>query len=63
MPDNLKLPSSNALAQAIYDLNPARQPWDGDKFEFGDSHWAAKDSQDLAKRQADAVLRLIQSAN
>ena len=49
------------IARAIYDKNPALQPWDGDKFGFGEDHWAAKDRQKLARKQASAVMRLLAS--
>lgn len=47
------------IARAIYDKNPARQPWDGDKFGFGEDHWAAEDRQKLARKQARAVMDLL----
>ncbi|QIG58243.1 hypothetical protein SEA_SKOG_91 [Gordonia phage Skog] len=49
-------PHWHEIAKAIYDLNPANQPWDGDRFEYHEEHSWAQHNQQLAQRQAVAVL-------
>lgn len=51
------------LARVIYNQNPAFQPWDGDKFEYGDSHWGVNEKRDLALKQADEVIKLLSTSN
>lgn len=63
MSQSLNLPNREDLARVIYNQNPAFQPWDGDKFEYGDSHWGVKEKRDLALKQADEVIKFLAASN
>lgn len=63
MSKSLNLPNKEDLARIIYNQNPAFQPWDGDKFEYGDSHWGVDDKRELALKQAEEVLKLLSENN
>lgn len=45
------------IAEAIYKLNPALQPWDGDPFAFHEPQ--ARYRRELAYKQADAALEAL----